>query len=58
MFHVIVTDRATGVTHFNQTTRKLDDLFIEVRREKARLFLFHWQQYTQYSLPTYEVTII
>ena len=30
MFHVIVTDRATGVTHFNKTTRELD-LFIEVR---------------------------
>lgn len=28
MFHVTVTDRATGVTHFNKTTRELD-LFIE-----------------------------
>ena len=29
MFHVTVADRATGVTHFNKTTRELD-LFIEV----------------------------
>ena len=34
MFHVTVTDRATGVTHFNKTTRELD-LFIEVRQCKG-----------------------
>jgi hypothetical protein len=30
IFHVTVTDRATGVAHFNKTTRQLD-LFIQVR---------------------------